>query len=182
MDSRISLLRPCKWEEVFLEWYKNEGENSDWTALAKDRGFASWAEWRLKGYAERFGCREAEWGLYEIMNPSPVVSEWYGGPFRTWIERYYGGAHAMQFSEIAKHLGLQQASKIRSIVEDYPALSVISALQLPDGTVHVIEGMHRSVALSIMLYDEKPFHGTLLFAIGKTALTELPEVGKNTSK
>lgn len=60
MDKRIKLIRKCEWEEVFLLWYKNEGERENWNRLAKERGFASWADWRLKGYARRFECEKAE--------------------------------------------------------------------------------------------------------------------------
>ncbi len=182
MDSRISLLHTCEWEEVFLEWYKNEGENSDWQVLAQERGFNSWAEWRLKGYAERFKCREAGWGLYEITDPLAVISGWYGGPFRTWIERYYDGLKRVKFTTLAEREDLRSLKKITSIMEEYPADSVITALELPDGTIQVIEGMHRSVALSIMARAGKSFDGKLIVAIGKTIMTELPEAGLNTSK
>ncbi len=181
MDSRISLIRTCEWEEVFLEWYKNEGKNPDWQVLAQERGFSNWAEWRLRGYAERFKCREVDWGLYEITDPSEVISGWYGGPFRTWIERYYDGLRRVQFAMLAEREDLRSLKKIISIMEEYPTDSVITALELPDGTIQVIEGMHRSVALSIMARAGKFFHGKLNVAIGKTTVAELPEVGLNTS-
>ncbi len=178
MDSRISLIRPCEWEEVFLEWYKNEGENSDWNALARARGFSSWAEWRLKGYAERFQCREASWGFYEITEPTTIVREWYGGPFRTWIERYYGGKNTAQFLELAQHSELKQLKKIGSIIEEYPRNSVVCVIELANGQMHVIEGMHRVVALAILAEQQKNFSGSLVFAIGKSELSELPAVGE----
>lgn len=178
MNPRVSLIRPCKWEEVFLEWYKNEGENPDWNALARERGFSSWADWRLNGYAARFLCREAEWGLYEIVDPSLVVSEWYGGPFRTWIERYYNGKQTTQFKKLAQHEELRKVQKIRSIIEEYPVTSVVSALELANGDIYVIEGMHRVVALTLMAIEGKPFQGKLVFAIGKSDLSQLPSVGE----
>ncbi len=180
MDPHLSLIRPCEWEEVFIEIYKNEGENPQWLALARERGFKSWAEWRLKGYLGRFDCRNTTWGLYKVSNPSEVVRDWYGGPFRTWVERYYNGHRTMQFADLARHPRLMQVEKIRSIIEHYPVSTVISAIQLANGEIQVIEGMHRATALTIMGDEGKSFPGTLTFAIGKSDLSELPMVGKNT--
>jgi hypothetical protein len=67
-------------------------------------------------------------------------------------------------------------------MENYPAKSVITALELPDGRIFVAEGMHRSCALALMAKEGKPAPEKLIFAIGKSALTELPPVGKNTAK
>ena len=36
-DQRIKLIRECEWEEVFLEWYKNEGNDPNGGA-GKEKG------------------------------------------------------------------------------------------------------------------------------------------------
>ena len=179
-DQRIKLIRPCEWEEVFLEWYKNEGTNPNWIKLAQDRGHASWADWRINGYARRFACAQADWALYEIIDPAAVVSGWYGGPFRTWIEKWYNGGKAKTFSELADLPTIASHAGIRSRIENYPVDSAISALELPDGRVFVIEGMHRACALALAKKEGKPTPEKLLFAIGRSDLSELPPVGKNT--
>lgn len=175
----MNLLRPVTWEEVFLEWYKNEGENPDWIALAKQRGFASWADWRVNGYARRFECEKAEWGLYEINNPSEIISGWFGGPFRSWIERHYDNEKTKSFTELAQRPEIIALPTIQRRVKEYPAQSIITALQLPDNRIFVIEGMHRACALARMAAEGRPYPSTLTFAIGKSTLMELPPAGKN---
>ena len=178
MDPRIQLIRACSWEEVFLTWYKNEGEKQNWNELAKSRGFASWAQWRLEGYAHPFECQKADWGLYEISNPSEVISQWFGGPFRTMIERHYDGEHTKSFSQLAARPEILDNPTVQDMIVNYPVETVISALQLTDGRIVVIEGSHRCFALAVMAAQGKPFSGTLTFAIGKSTLTELPVVGQ----
>lgn len=181
MDSRIQLIRPCSWEEAFLTWYDNEGDKQVWIDLAKSRGFASWAQWRLEVYARPFQCEKADWGLYEISNPSEVISEWYGGPFRTMIDEYYGEEKIKRFDELAKQTKVLENDAVKKFLENYPGESVISALELSDGKIVVVEGMHRCFALAVMAAQNKPFQGSLTFAIGKSNLSELPIVGKNTT-
>ena len=181
-DLNIKLIRKCEWEEVFLSWYENEGKSPNWIALAKERGFASWADWRLKGYAKRFKCAKADWGLYEISNVPEVVSNWFGGPFRTWIEKYYDGEKTKTFAELALRTDIESHGAVKSMAENYPKESIITALELADGRFFVIEGMHRSCALAIMAKEGKPFPDKLIFAIGKSKLKELPPTGQNTKK
>lgn len=165
-----------------MAWYKNEGERSSWNQLAKERGFASWADWRLQGYARRFECEKADWGFYEIVNPEKVVSEWLGGPFRTWIEKYYNGDKTKSFTELISCPEIASSTTINKIATDYPVDSIITALELADGRIFIIEGMHRSCALSLMNKNGQTIPGKLVFAIGKTKLVELPPVGENTYK
>ncbi len=177
-NPRIRLIRPCEWEEIFLEWYKNEGNQANWRELAQKRGYAGWAEWRLKGYAERFACREAEWGFYEISDPVDVVTGWHGGPFSSWIERHYGGAKTRTFAELVQDPNISSHAGIRARAENYPAPSVITALELPNGKIFVIEGMHRACALALMSKEGTSAPEMLVFAIGRSKLSELPPSGR----
>ena len=181
-EKKIKLIRKCAWEEVFLNWYKNEGEDSHWQDLARERGFASWADWRLNGYARRFKCEQADWGFYEIENAPEIVSHWFGGPFRTWIEKYYAGAKTKSFAELAELSSITNLDKVKSMMKDYPKESVITALELANGKIFVIEGMHRVCALALMHKQGKVFSHKLTFALGKSELAELPSIGQNTSK
>ena len=180
-DERIKLIRECEWEEVFLEWYKNEGTDPKWAALAKEKGFATWADWRVNGHARRFDAQNTKWGFYEITNPAEIVGSWFGGPFRTWIERYYGGEKTKSFSELATLPEIAEHTGIRSRMQNYPTSSVITALELPDGRIFVAEGMHRACALALLTKEGKPSPEKLIFAIGKSSLNELPPAGKNIS-
>jgi hypothetical protein len=178
-DDKIQLIRHCSWEEVFLEWYKGEGSRENWNVLARERGFASWADWRIQGYARRFECAKADWGFYEIDDPSAVVGGWFGGPFRGWTERHYDGGEAKSFAELASRPEIESHRVIGTIAAGYPEESVIVALELSDGRICVIEGMHRACALALMKKRGLETPEKLVFAIGKSALRELPLVGKN---
>jgi len=179
IDQRIKFVRECEWEEVFLEWYKNEGNDPKWAALAKERGFANWTDWRINGYARRFACREAKWGFYEISDPASVVGGWYGGPFRTWIERYYDGGKTKTFFDLAGRSDIIEHTGIRLRMEKYPATTIITALELAAGRIFVIEGMHRACALALLTKEGKPSPEKLIFAIGKSSLAELPAAGQS---
>ncbi|MCX6796272.1 MAG: hypothetical protein NTW06_02115 [Candidatus Falkowbacteria bacterium] len=172
------LIRKLKWEEVFLYWYINEGTSESWIKLARDRGFASWAEWRLKGYADRFQCQKTDWGLYEVSNPAKVVAEFYGGPFRTWIARHYGGDKTRSFAELATRESIVKNPAVRSMVNDFPVEKIITCLELKNGKIYTIEGMHRCCSLALIHKENKPGPASLRFAIGKSRLKELPPVGQ----
>ena len=181
-NQSLQFIRPLCWEEVFLFWYEGEGKNPNWINLAKERGFASWADWRLKGYAERFQCANAKWGLYEIAKPGEIVSDWFGGPFRTWIERHYSGAKTKTFGELANQADVYEHAGIKSMTENYPKDSIITALKLTDGRIVVIEGSHRACALAVMAKNGQDYPDKLIFAIGESDLSDLPIVGQNTEK
>lgn len=176
----VKYLRSINWEEVFLLWYLNEGQTKSWQDLAHERGFASWAEWRLDGYTKRFGCAQANWGLYEISNPTKFASKLYGGPFRTWIDKYYNGKQTKQFSELATQANVQQNNNVLGIINNFPDQGTIICLEVGD-RIFTIEGSHRCCALAIMDNQKLQAPENLTFAIGKSTLKELPPIGKNTT-
>ena len=180
MKSEFKLIRRLKWEEVFLFWYLNEGENPSWQKLAMERGFASWAEWRLCGYADRFDCMNADWGLYQIDKPAEVIAGMYGGPFRTWIEKYYGGEVTKKFVELAEMSEIVAIPTIQAMKNNFPDSKVITVLTV-GGKNFVIEGMHRSCALALMNHEGRELDKPLILAIGKSKLESLPTVGRNTA-
>ncbi|MFH1226127.1 MAG: hypothetical protein V1684_02510 [bacterium] len=180
-SENIKLVRPLKWEEVFSFWYQNEGDKENWINLAKERGFASWADWRLTGYAIPFECAKAGWGLYEISNPLQVVPQFYGGPFRGWTENYYGGAKEKTFKELAVLPEIINHSFIQRAKNDFPVDKIITCLEV-GGKVYTVEGMHRCCTLAIMAQENNNFNKILLFAIGESPLKELPLIGRNDKK
>lgn len=173
----IKLVRKLNWEEVFAFWYDSEGKRENWIELAKKRGFASWAEWRLNVYAIPFECRNADWGLYEISEPAKVVSGFYGGPFRSWVEKYYNGRETIKFEELVKILEIKEHETIMQMSKDFPIDKVITCLLVKDD-IFVIEGMHRSCALALLDQEGKDLNKKILFAIGKSELNSLPIVGR----
>ena len=166
-------IEPLTWKEVFSFWYDNEGENPDWINLAKERGFESWKDWRMQAYALPFGCDKADWSLYEVEHPEKVICNFYGGPFSTWVKKFYGGDREKKFSELAENKELQGYKKIQDIISNFPVDKVITCLDL-NGKIYVIEGMHRSTSLAIMNKNKIKAPEKVLFAIGKSDLEKLP--------
>src|SRR5690349_9801703 len=87
---QFTLMRPLPWSEVWEIWRTNEANRAAWTQHFTSRGFKSWEEWR-QNYINDFHCAERQWQLYRIVNPLQSIPNFHGGPFRTWIERYYDG-------------------------------------------------------------------------------------------
>ena len=179
MTKNFKLIRKLNWEEVFSFWYQNEGLDKGWQALAKKNGFASWADWRLKAYAQPFECSRAKWGLYEVSKAPQTVSGFYGGPFKAWQEHYYAGAKTRTFAELVTKKEILTNPKIKDLIKKYPATSIIIALELKDGKIFVIEGTHRACALAALAKNNKSFPKKLIFAIGQSRLRELPNIGYN---
>lgn len=176
-NKNIKLIRNLNWEEVFGFWCESEAKQENWIELAKKRGFASWADWRLNAYAIPFGCRDADWGLYEVSNIVETVSGFYGGPFKTWVEKYYHGKETMKFDELLKIRELKEDKTVVRISQDFPMDKIITCLAINED-VFVIEGMHRSCALALLHQEGKELSEKLLIAIGKSKLDKLPFVGK----
>ena len=158
-----------------MDWFKNEGAKPNWMSLAQERGYASWADWRIKECATPFDCRNAKWGYYEITDPAHVIENWQGGPFRTWIERHYDGKKSRTFSEIVTRPEISGHLGIRARMADYPVDIPIIAMEMIDGKIIVIEGMHRACALALMAKENGKAPEKLIFAIGRSDLDELPE-------
>lgn len=176
----FNLIRQLTWEEVFLFWYLNEGGKKNWQQLARKRGYASWAEWRLRGYAEPFKCAKTEWGLYQIDKPAETFSHFYGGPFRTWVEKYYHDQPTKSFVELVENNEIVQKDAVQKMQTDFPIHSVICCLEVGE-RIFVIEGMHRACALALMHKNGYELSQPLIVAIGQSKLKQLPLVGQNTS-
>ncbi len=173
----FKLIRSLRWEEVFLFWYQSEGTQQNWINLAKQRGFASWADWRLTSYGIPFECAKADWNLYEIFNPAQIIPKFYGGPFKTWIKRYYGGAKEKTFEQLAVQPDILNNEAVKSMIDNFPGNKIISCLQVGN-KIYTIEGLHRCCALAVVNAQNKPAPKKLYFAIGKSSLKNLPIVGR----
>lgn len=174
MNDNFKLIRKLKWEEVFLFWYESEGEEAKWKSLAEERGYSSWAEWRLSCYADPFKLNDADWALYEISRSPETVAKFYAGPFKIWIERYFEGAKTKTFAELAERDNIINHPSIKSLVKNYPDKLILICLEMTDGRIFTIEGSHRSCALAILAKENKAPDKKLIIALGKSKLSELP--------
>lgn len=174
----FKFIRDLHWEEVFIFWYENEGHKENWINLAKERGYNSWADWRLSSYADKFECQKVDWGLYEIQNAPRVIADFYGGPFRTWVENYYEGQETKSFAELIKNSEVKNKTAVQAMSLNFPVDKKITFLQLQD-RIYVIEGMHRCCALALMNEKGIELSKPLQVIIGRSHLAKLPVVGKN---
>jgi hypothetical protein len=182
MLTNFQPIRPLHWEEVFLFWYQNEGERDVWKNLAVERGFSSWADWRLSGYADRFQCSQADWYLYELNKAQEVIGQFYGGPFRNWLQKYYAGAPTRTFAELACSEDVVNNLTIQAMATNYPYDTVITALELTDERLVVIEGMHRCCALVLMAQRGQKISHKVIMAVGKSKLNNLSPVEQTNKK
>lgn len=181
MSFNLKEIKKLTWDDVFQIWQDNEGENPNWDKLAKERGFASWADWRLNAYAIPFLMPEADWNLFEVENPAEFIRNSYGGPFSSWQKKFYNGARYLSFAELAKLKELQAHLGVQNLMANYPEETIILIVELNDGRRIVLEGMHRSSALAIMAEKGLASPKKLQFAIGKLDLAELGEHKVNKS-
>lgn len=173
----LKLIKKLSWNEVFFIWQENEKDNPNWQKLTKERGFASWEDWRLQGYALPFGCDKASWSLYESSDATKVIPYFYGGPFKGWIEKHYGGKKEMTFKKLAKLPELANHPAIVRMKADFPQDSIVICLMVQE-KIYVIEGMHRSVTLAIMAKEGNDKKVSLRLAIGRLPFKELTKVGQ----
>jgi len=99
---------------------------------------------------KRFECNKAEWGfIMQLTDPATVIGSWYGdrsdhGPKGITMALRQDRFPNWSIAPISQNVG------IRSRMEKYPASTIMTALELPDGRIFVIEGMHRACALALM--------------------------------
>lgn len=170
-------IRPLSWQETFGFWRDSEGSSLHWLRLARDRGFDSWAEWRL-AYAPPFRLPERAWNLYRVADPLREVPRFRGGPFKGWIERTYGDAGAMpQFRVIAERLTDIQRGYVRKLMADFPNETTVIGVRTDDGIV-IIEGTHRCCAIAKAASEGAAIETDLHIALGSCLPGGLPIVGK----
>ncbi|MEK9152159.1 MAG: hypothetical protein AAB692_02235 [Patescibacteria group bacterium] len=143
----LNLIRKLDWSEVFDIWRANEAHRDGWKAHYKERGFASWEEWRMSA-ATAFGLPELSWSLYEISSPSKIIPAFHGGPFRSWSERFYGGSVMPSFAELISNPELRKHGGVLAMIENFPENTVITGVLTDDGVV-IAEGMHRCCAVTL---------------------------------
>jgi hypothetical protein len=171
-------IKNLSWKDVFAIWRKNEAHQEGWNKLARERGYASWEEWRLS-YTKRFGCPELKWSLYDIIDPVDTVSEFWGGPFSGWVDRYYEGEVTKRFDEMALNVALEENPKVKDMLVNFPSDTILTGIKV-DNRIYIIEGMHRASALAMMKLNKTEFIGKVRIALAesKEELKYEPSVNK----
>ena len=143
----LKYIKQISWEEAFLLWAKEESNLPHWVEHYKVRGFNSWEEWR-KSSVKDLAPENLKWDLYEIVDPLKTVPNFYGGPFRAWVKRYYGDKKMPTFKELAQNHELQKDPNTNEIIKKFPKESTLIGL-IKDDKIIIVEGMHRCSALAV---------------------------------
>lgn len=177
LDSKkFKLIRPLAWADVFDIWRKNEAADPKWVEHYRGRGFNSWEEWR-KTYTNPLGLAEKEWSLYEILDPMNTILDFRGGPFSTWIERYYEGEELPSFQKIVNHSGIQENERIKHLAEDFPEETSLIGLHTNKGII-ILEGMHRCCAVALAADRGRTVKSKIFIALAEFSQNSLPILGR----
>ncbi|MEX1112605.1 MAG: hypothetical protein WEC84_04025 [Candidatus Andersenbacteria bacterium] len=176
---QLEHMQPLSWDEAFAIWHSNEAHNPSWQQLVRERGFDSWEEWRMT-YATPLALPSRSWHLYRIHNPLQVVPTFQGGPFKTWIARYYGGISQPPFSKIVQHPQILANPSINSLFSSFPTKTTIMGLQQSE-VITIIEGMHRCCALALAAQRNIHIETELYIALADATNETLPEIGQVTN-
>lgn len=178
IEKDLKLIKKSSWSDVFNVWRENEDyPGSHWILLWQERGFKSWEDWR-ETYVERLGLKQLEWGFYEIIEPMQTVPQFGGGPFRSWVERFYQGKDNPLFSELAFLPEIQTHQGIINLMNDFPPETVITGVILNDKVI-IVEGMHRCAAIALAAHLGLKIKTKMLICLATHHLDKLPVVGQN---
>ena len=172
----LEYIKPLSWKETFGFWRENEASRTNWIKAYKNRGFNSWDDWR-QTYAKQLGCEKLRWNLYKLVDPAEHIPSFYGGPYRTWVERFYGGKRICKFSEIIKLAEIQDHKEVNSIANNFPKETVIIGLVVKKEIV-IIEGMHRCCAIALMSKNKKEIKSNVFIALAEHPKNNLPVIGR----
>ncbi len=170
MDDTQSLhfIKSLPWEEVFSLWRAGEANLPRWIEHYKAGGFSSWDEWRMKDTLQDLHPARLTWNLFSIEDPVATVPHFFGGPFRSWMKKYYEGASDRTFAEIIKYPELQNSDVVQRIIKDFPKETYLIGLRTSEGIV-IIEGMHRSSALALAALKNIPIDAHVFLALADYA-------------
>lgn len=175
-ENGLEFIKDLSWRDVFEIWRENEEGRENWKRVWKEKGFDSWEEWRMR-YAESFKLPDRTWRLFRVREPLATVPKFCGGPFRAWVERFYGDSSDPTFAELAKHEEIINHDGVRDIMNRFPEKTTVSAIETRSG-ITVVEGMHRCSAISLAASENHPVQTDFMLALGSEIPGDLPVVGK----
>jgi hypothetical protein len=170
----LHLIKPLSWEEVFSLWRAGEAHLPRWIEHYKADGFTSWDEWR-EHTLKNLAVQNLQWNLFSIDDPVSVVPHFLGGPFRSWMKKYYEGAHMRPFEGIIKYPELQNSEMVQEMIANFPKKTYLVGLRTPQGIV-ILEGMHRSSALALAALKNIKIDSRIFLALAEYS-GEIPEMG-----
>lgn len=180
---QLQKIRDLSWKEVFEHWRMDEEKSERWERYWRAKGFSSWEEWRNTVYKNLKGA-ELSWALYKVADPIKAVPEWRGGMFHAWATWFYPVLREQppKLRDLIAHPGVHNNWLIREIANKFPTETMLSGIRLANGDVVVIEGMHRSCALTLAAHDQLSITTELTLALAEWPFGEVPQLGTGWEK
>lgn len=175
----LKLIKLVTWEEVFSSWAKDESHLPHWVEHYKKRGFNSWEEWRIDSTKD-LHPEKLNWKLYEIIEPIKTISEFHGGPFRAWVNKYYKNRNHPTFTEIVNDNDFENNDKINEIINNFPKETSLIGLMSDNGIV-IIEGMHRCCAIAVANKRKQDLDIKALIFLAEWLGKDVPIMGQGSS-
>ena len=169
-------IRELSFADVFEIWRSNEEGKERWESHAREHGFSGWEEWRMR-YVKALGLQKRYWSLYQVIDPLAVVPRWHGGPFKTWMERHYGGIFMPTFAQLARRPDMQEHAGLKKMQGVFPRTTTVIAL-FRNNQLVVIEGMHRCVAIASAARAGRQIETDFFAALADASGEELKPVGQ----
>lgn len=183
MLNNLELIKSLTPSQVFETWRGIEESVEHWRSVWQTKGFKSWQEWRRTTHAPLFE-KELQWNLYKINTPTKSVPEWKGGMFHAWYKWFYAvfPEKPPRLKELLTHPGVHNHWYIREIANNFPASTTLTALNMPNSDIVVVEGMHRACAITMLANDNKLLNTDVFVMIADWPDTKLPQLGTGWEK
>lgn len=162
---RLKKIGPVSWTKLFRAWEKREASQPMWIKHYRQRGYASWREWRTAAFSD-LKPQQKKWTLYQVENPERIVSTWFGGPFRGWRKHYPG--RTVTFKTLAQRQAIRNNGKVLSIMHRPPTKTQMLGV-IWRGKIVVIEGMHRACAVALASKKGKKLRMSITIALAPLA-------------
>lgn len=153
--------RSVRWQEVLDEW--RASEEKQWEPVFRERGFASWWEWR-QSYLEELEVGKREWKEERVDRPHTVIPGLVIGGYRGWKQYRPVGKDTATFADVARpvaegersyagtpRVDIRTNTKVMELVGHLRDTSIL-VLRCPSLQV-VLEGAHRCAATSVEAVD-----------------------------
>lgn len=170
----FKFIQDLSWEDVFDMWRKGEENLEHWIEFYKAKNFNSWEEWRI-GTVKSLKLDTRNWGVYEIIDPAKSAPTFFGGPYKTWREKYYGNKNFVTFAELVEHPEIQHHPVINEMEGNFPERTDFIGLLTERGVV-IIEGMHRCSAIALAAKEGKIIETDATIALAEFSVKELVKI------
>ena len=176
----LEFIQKLTWDEVFDIWRKNEAyEGSHWHSHYQSRGFKTWEDWRMS-YVKPFGLEDLNWQLFSINDPLKAAPLFHGGPFRSWVEKFYQGQEFPSFADLAQNPLVQSHQGIQSFIKNFPKQTTLTGIILK-GKIIIFEGMHRCAALALAAKNGIKIDSEIKIALAEYNKDLIPVIGVRTN-